>query len=121
MGMLVIEVIGNATRDCEIKETRRGSVAEVRLGVDHPNKNDTRVHFVQLSIWKDYDDLPSGISKGALVRAEGRCWPKAYVDGNRQSQVSLNINARRISVWSQEENGWVALLGRPWESKNDGD
>lgn len=115
--MLTMQVIGNATRDCVIKDTKRGAVADVRLAVDHPRKGDTRAQFVQLSVWKGFEHLPDWIRKGYLVRAEGRCWPKAYVDGNRQPQVSLNINARRVSVWSDNKKEWVALLGDPWLRK----
>jgi len=87
-------MIGNLTRDPEVRETANGTaVCEFGLAVNEKRSDKDKTCFVDVTVWgKVGEACSNNLSKGAPVLLEGRLtfstWPDA-VSGKRKSKHGI--------------------------------
>jgi single-strand DNA-binding protein len=101
--MKKISIIGNVTRDAEIKQFDGGrSVINFDVAVNerYKDKNGQKIEhtsFIRCAMWRDNADIAQHILKGKKLYVEGTPEVEAYISTKDNKAIGvLKINVRQI-------------------------
>lgn len=93
----LIRIIGNLTRDGELRRTEQGhALARFSVAVDERIGDGQRTHFVDVQAWRDVARGCDALSRGAAVYVEGRLVTDAWTDDSGQRRFATRVEARRV-------------------------
>jgi len=104
MNLNKVFIIGNLTRDVELRNTPSGKsvanfgVATNRVWVNANKEKQQEVEFHNIVVWGKMAELCNQyLSKGRLVFVEGRIRSRSWVDANEQKRTKTEIIAENIN------------------------
>ncbi|MDD4994522.1 MAG: single-stranded DNA-binding protein [Candidatus Pacebacteria bacterium] len=113
MNLNKVFIIGNLTRDVELRNTPSGQsvanfgVATNRVWVNASGQKQQEVEFHNIVVWgKMAETCNQYLAKGRLVFVEGRIKTRSWTDSNEQKRTKTEIIAENINFGprrSQEE------------------
>jgi single-strand DNA-binding protein len=115
MNLNKVFIIGNLTRDVELRNTPSGQsvanfgVATNRVWVNASGQKQQEAEFHNVVVWGKMAELCNQyLAKGRLVFVEGRIKTRSWVDANEQKRtkteiISENINFGPRSTQEKEE------------------
>lgn len=111
-----LSIIGNLTRDPEIKSTTSGvSVCEFTVAVTRKGGNEKTTNFYRVSAWRGLGDTCHRyLAKGRAVYVSGELTVRQYQSKDGQTKVSLEVKAEKVEFVSShrdEENGQYVRRG----------
>jgi len=121
-------LIGNVTRDVEVKTTPRGSaVAGITLAVNRNYKTDSgekreEVTFVDVELWGRVAEIAGEyVKKGNPLYVEGRLKQDSWEDKDSgQKRTKLKVVAENIQLLgSRQGAAKAATEGRPVEAASE--
>lgn len=107
-----IQLIGNITKDIEIKETQNGvKYAKFGLAVNHTwrdkktNEKKDEVSFFNIMAWDKYAEIVSNyLSKGSPVFIEGRMSIRSYEDNSGIKRIYPEVIMQELRMLGGGEN-----------------
>jgi single-strand DNA-binding protein len=104
MNLNKVFIIGNLTRDVELRNTPSGQsvanfgVATNRVWVNANGQKQQEVEFHNIVVWGKMAELCNQyLTKGRLVFVEGRIKTRSWVDANEQKRTKTEIIAENIN------------------------
>lgn len=104
MNLNKVFIIGNLTRDVELRNTPSGKsvanfgVATNRVWVDANKQKQQETEFHNVVVWGKMAELcHQYLAKGRLVFVEGRIRTRTWVDANEQKRSRTEIIAENIN------------------------
>jgi single-strand DNA-binding protein len=104
MNLNKVFIIGNLTRDVELRNTPSGKsvanfgVATNRVWVNANKEKQQEVEFHNIVVWGKMAELCNQyLAKGRLVFVEGRIRSRSWVDSNEQKRTKIEIIAENIN------------------------
>lgn len=104
MNLNKVFIIGNLTRDVELRNTPSGKsvanfgVATNRVWVNANKEKQQEVEFHNVVVWGKMAELCNQyLAKGRLVFVEGRIRSRSWVDANEQKRTKIEIIAENIN------------------------
>ncbi len=104
MNLNKVFIIGNLTRDVELRNTPSGKsvanfgVATNRAWVNASGEKQQEVEFHNVVVWGKMAELCNQyLAKGRLVFVEGRIRSRSWVDANEQKRTKIEIISENIS------------------------
>lgn len=101
--MQKIMLIGNLTKDVEIKATTNGKlVARFTLAVERPNTTDT-TDFFDIVVWEKLaENCSQYLGKGLKVFVEGILTTRTYQDKDGYNRKVYEIKANSVEFLSKK-------------------
>lgn len=100
-----VRIIGNVTRDIEIKRTNGGTaVCEMGVAVNEQRKDQNgewqeETLFLDVTLWGRTAEIADEyVGKGTLVQVKGRLRMDAWTDQTGQGRKKLKVVADRIQL-----------------------
>lgn len=104
MNLNKVFIIGNLTRDVELRNTPSGQsvanfgVATNRVWTNASGQKQQEVEFHNVVVWGKMAELCNQyLAKGRLVFVEGRIKTRSWVDANEQKRTKTEIIAENIN------------------------
>ena len=100
--MKKISIIGNVTKDAEIRSFEGGrSVINIDVAVnerfkDKNGQKQERTSFIRCAMWREVTTIAQYITKGTKLYVEGSPDADAYVNKEGKAVGNLKINVREI-------------------------
>lgn len=108
--MKKITLIGNITRDSEIKDfsNRKAINFSVAVNESYKDSNGTKVEkssFFNCTIWRENTSIATYLKKGVKVYLEGDNFDSEYYQ-NREGEIktSIKINVSKLELLSSNQN-----------------
>jgi single-strand DNA-binding protein len=116
--MQQIYIIGNLTRDPELKSTSEGvSVCVFNVAVDRRYKKangEKTTDFFRINAWRQLGDVCGQyLSKGKKVAVIGELQARQYDGNDGKTYMSLDINADRVEFLSPKGEDKPAAAPQP--------
>lgn len=116
-----LTIIGNLTRDPEIRDTNSGkSVATFTVAVNRRSSGDhPEADFFRVSAWDQLGELCyKYLAKGRKVAVVGRVGAHGYKDNRGDVRASLEVTASSVEFLTpkNQQAGPPEDDGRAWES-----
>jgi single-strand DNA-binding protein len=119
-----VVVVGNLTRDAELRYTPSGS-AVTRFSVavneryrDRSGNDQERTHFVDVNVWRDLAEASGELAKGDPVFVKGRLVNDSWSDKEGNRRYTTRIDGSRVEYLTRGP-GAGGTGTRP-ESQNQG-
>ncbi|HWG84728.1 MAG TPA: single-stranded DNA-binding protein [Deinococcales bacterium] len=102
-----VTLVGNLTRDAELRYTPSGdAVTTLGLAVNESWKDRTgnwqeKVHFIDVSLWRDLAEAAAELKKGDPVFITGRLVNESWTDREGNKQNKTKVEGRRIESLSR--------------------
>ncbi|MEX2542196.1 MAG: single-stranded DNA-binding protein [Trueperaceae bacterium] len=97
-----VMIIGNLTRDAELRYTPSGS-AVTRFSVavndrfrDRSGADQERTHFVEVNVWRSLAEACGELAKGDAVFVTGRLVKDSWTDKDGNSRITTRIEGSRV-------------------------
>lgn len=106
-GMNEVIVIGNVTRDPELRYTPAGdAVLGIGLAVnetwnDRQGQKQEKTHWIDVTLWRDLAESMKDLKKGDPVLVQGRLVNEAWTDREGQKRNSTKVEATRVEALSR--------------------
>ncbi|MFC4453514.1 single-stranded DNA-binding protein [Deinococcus sonorensis] len=103
-GMNMVLVIGNLTRDAELRYTPGGdAVLSLALAVnetwkDGGGRQQERVHYVDVTVWRALAEMAKDLKKGDPVLVQGRLMNERWTDKDGHTRTTSKIEASRVEA-----------------------
>lgn len=104
-------VIGNLTRDSELRYTPSG-VAVTRLSLavneqyrDRSGSQQENVHYVDIQVWRDLAESCADLKKGDPLMAKGRLVNDSWTDQEGNKRYATRIEGSRIEFLTRGPGG----------------
>lgn len=115
-------IIGNLTRDAELRYTPSGS-AVTRFGVavndryrDRNGEDQERTHFVDVTVWRELAEACGELAKGDPVFVLGRLVNDSWTDKDGNRRFMTRVQGSRVEYLTRGPGGGGAQT-RPPEAK----
>lgn len=107
------DIVGNLTRDPEVKTTSSGRVyAKFTVAVNRKADGKQYTDWVPVTAWGDMAEAAgSWLSKGMRVRISGRFTTSSYTDKNGQKRYVSDITAEGIFVQVYKDGVGMHTMG----------
>lgn len=108
--MRKIQIIGNVTKDAEVRAFEGGrSVINFDVAVNdrYKDKNGQkveRVHYIKCAIWRENTSIAQYITKGIKIFVEGQPDVDCYVNKEGKAVGSVKINVREVEFLGGGKN-----------------
>ena len=104
LNLIIIE--GRLTKDPELNYTSSGTAySNIPLAVNRKYKETEEVSFFDVSVWqKTAETCQQYLTKGSLIRIQGRLKQDRWEDDNNQKRSSVKIIADRVDFISTRNN-----------------
>lgn len=108
--MRKIQVIGNVTRDAEIKQFDGGrSVINFDLACNERYKDRNgqkveKVYYIKCAVWRENTNIAQYITKGTKIYVEGQPDIDVYINKEGKAAGSIRINVREIEFLGGGKN-----------------
>lgn len=102
-----VALIGNLTRDAELRYTPSGSaVTRFSIAVnerfrDRSGNDQERTHFVDVTAWRELAEACSELGKGAPVFVTGRLVNDSWTDKDGNRRYTTRIEAERVEFMTR--------------------
>lgn len=102
-----VTLVGNLTRDAELRYTPSGdAVTTLGLAVNESWKDRTgnwqeKVHFIDVSLWRELAEAAAELKKGDPVFITGRLVNESWTDREGNKQNKTKVEGRRIESLSR--------------------
>jgi single-strand DNA-binding protein len=92
-------LIGNLTRDPELKQTTSGiSVASFTLAINRDSRDES-ADYIDCTAWRQSAEfLSQYAAKGDSVLVEGRIQKRSWTDNNGQTRYAVEVVADRVKI-----------------------
>ena len=105
-----LDIIGNLTRDPELKTTRSGSdtvsVCNFTVAANSGYGDHRRTEFVRVNAWRGQaESCGKYLRKGSKVSVSGPVTVSAYLNGEGKPAASLELRAEAIEFLSPSSSG----------------
>jgi single-strand DNA-binding protein len=106
-GVNKVILIGNATRDAELRHTRNGkAVSSLRLATNRQIKGEEETQFHTIVCWDRLAETTAEyVKKGDSLYVEGRLQYRAYQDEEGKERGTCEIVADDVQFLSRRGNG----------------
>jgi single-strand DNA-binding protein len=106
-GVNKVTLIGNATRDAELRHTQTGKVvSSIRLATNRTIKGEEETQFYSVVCWDRLDETTAEyVKKGDPLYVEGRLQYRAYQDEEGKVRGVAEIVADDVQFLSRRANG----------------
>jgi len=114
-GMNEVVMIGNVTRDPELRYTPAGdAVLGIGLAVnetwnDRQGQKQEKTHWIDVTLWRDLAESMKDLKKGDPVLVQGRLVNEAWQDKDGNKRNSTKVEATRVEALSRG----AGLTGSP--------
>lgn len=100
-----LTIIGNLTRDPELRTTQSGvNVCDFTVAVNRKGKSDG-VDYFRVTCWRGLADIASKyLSKGKKVAVVGQVGVSSYKDRNGEVKHSLDVTADDLELLSPRDH-----------------
>lgn len=106
-GMNEVILIGNVTRDPELRYTPAGD-AVLGLGLavnetwnDRQGQRQEKTHWIDVTLWRDLAESMKELRKGDPVLVQGRLVNEAWTDRDGNKRNSTKVEATRVEALSR--------------------
>ncbi|GAA5515019.1 single-stranded DNA-binding protein [Deinococcus carri] len=106
-GMNEVLVIGNVTRDPELRYTPAGD-AVLGLGLavnetwqDRQGQKQEKTHWIDVTLWRDLAEAMKDLKKGDPVLVQGRLVNEGWTDRDGNKRNSTKVEATRVEALSR--------------------
>ncbi|AFD24053.1 single-stranded DNA-binding protein [Deinococcus gobiensis] len=106
-GMNEVVMIGNVTRDPELRYTPAGD-AVLGLGLavnetwnDRQGQKQEKTHWIDITLWRDLAERMKDLKKGDPVLVQGRLVNEAWTDRDGNKRNSTKVEATRVESLSR--------------------
>ena len=103
-GMNEVILIGNVTRDPELRYTPAGD-AVLGLGLavnetwnDRQGQRQEKTHWIDVTLWRDLAEAMKDLHKGDPVLVQGRLMNEAWTDKDGNKRNSTKVEASRVEA-----------------------
>jgi single-strand DNA-binding protein len=127
-GVNLVILIGNATRDAELRHTTSGKpVAAIRLATNRPvrtagGERQEESQFHQIVCWDTLAETTSRyVKKGDPLYVEGRLAYRTYTDSDGQTRGAVEIVARDVQFLSGRKDSGTAAAPATVEAAHTAD
>lgn len=106
-GMNEVVMIGNVTRDPELRYTPAGdAVLGIGLAVnetwnDRQGQKQEKTHWIDVTLWRDLAESMKDLKKGDPVLVQGRLVNEAWTDREGNKRNSTKVEATRVEALSR--------------------
>ena len=106
-GSNTVILIGNATRDAELRHTQNGKpVSSIRLATNRQMKGEEATQFHSVVCWDRLAETTAAyVKKGDPLSVAGRLQDRAYQDEDGQERGVAEIVAADVQFLSRRRNG----------------
>ena len=122
-GMNEVILIGNVTRDPELRYTPAGD-AVLGLGLavnetwnDRQGQRQEKTHWIDVTLWRDLAEAHKDLKKGDPVVVQGRLVNEAWTDREGNKRNSTKVEATRVESLSRGaapgQSGYAASPAAP--------
>lgn len=122
-GMNEVILIGNVTRDPELRYTPAGD-AVLGLGLavnetwnDRQGQRQEKTHWIDVTLWRDLAEAMKDLRKGDPVLVQGRLVNEAWTDKDGNKRNSTKVEATRVESLSRGagtgQSGYAASPAAP--------
>jgi len=113
-----IFLIGNLTRDPELRSTQSGvSVCTFTIAVDRrfaPQGGERQTDFFRINAWRGLGETCSRyLAKGRKVAVVGELQARTYEDKNGVTRMSLEVSADEVEFLTPRSQQGDAPMGNP--------
>nr|ABG23243.1 single-stranded DNA-binding protein [Deinococcus murrayi] len=106
-GMNEVVLIGNVTRDPELRYTPAGD-AVLGLGLavneswqDRQGQRQEKTHWIDVTLWRDLAESMKDLRKGDPILVQGRLVNEAWTDREGNKRNSTKVEATRVEALSR--------------------
>lgn len=106
-GMNEVVLIGNVTRDPELRYTPAGD-AVLGLGLavneswqDRQGQKQEKTHWIDVTLWRDLAESMKDLRKGDPILVQGRLVNEAWTDRDGNKRNSTKVEATRVEALSR--------------------
>ncbi len=120
MGLNVVNLVGRAGADPEVRYFEQGSVlCKLPLAVNRPNRNSDRPDWFNLEIWGKTAEIAADyVRKGKLIAVQGSLKIETWSDRNTgASRSSPVIRVDRLELLGSKRDDDVGALSSDPESE----
>ena len=102
-----VVLIGNLTRDAELRYTPAGdAVTTISIAVNESWKDKTgnwqeKTHYIEVNLWRDLAEAAAEMKKGDPVLVTGRLVNESWTDREGQKRNTTRVEGRRIEALSR--------------------
>ncbi len=116
-GVNKVILVGNATRDAELRHTASGkAVSSIRLATNRVVNGREETQFHAVVCWDTLAETTSKyVKKGDPLYVEGRLQYRSYQDGEGQERGVVEIVAGDVQFLGRRESGQAAPSARQSE------
>lgn len=102
-GMNEVRLVGNVTRNAELRQTAGGAVLSLGLAVneswyDRNREIKEKVHWIDVKMWREMAERYQGIQKGDPVMITGRLVNDSWQDKEGNKRNTTRVEATRVEV-----------------------
>jgi single-strand DNA-binding protein len=103
-GMNTVMLIGNVTRDPELRYTPAGdallnlSLAVNERWTDRQGQKQEKTHWIDLTLWREVAEAMKDLRKGDPVLVQGRLVNESWQDKDGQKRNSTKVEAFRVEA-----------------------
>ncbi|MFC4640082.1 single-stranded DNA-binding protein [Deinococcus hohokamensis] len=129
-GMNEVVLIGNVTRDPELRYTPAGdAVLGIGLAVnetwnDRQGQRQEKTHWIDVTLWRDLAESMKDLRKGDAVLVQGRLVNEAWTDREGNKRNSTKVEATRVEALSRGtgagQAGYAASPAAPRQTTSSG-
>ena len=108
-GFAEVTLAGKLTRDAELRYTPSGD-AVVSLGLavnetytDRGGAAQTKVHFVDVTVWRELAEAHKDLRKGASLLVRGSAVNESWVDKDDKKRSTVKVEASLVQVLARAE------------------
>jgi len=119
MNLNKVFILGNLTRDPELRQTSTGQsvcsfgVATNTFFTDKSGQKQKRAEFHNIVAWgRQAEVINQFLKKGSLVLVEGRLQTRTWIDAQGQNRRTTEIICERMQLGPRFGGGQVAEVGR---------
>ena len=101
-----VNLIGNMTRECELRMTSTGKpVASFTLAVNTGYGDNQQTSFINCVVWnKQAENLQKYTSKGSKLAVTGALRQRTYENANRQKINVVEVICQRVQFLDTKKN-----------------
>lgn len=106
-GMNEVMVVGNLTREPELRYTPAGdAVLSLGLAVnenwtDRSGEKQEKVHWIDVTLWRELAEAMQNLQKGDPVLVKGRLMNESWTDKEGNKRSSTKVEATRVEALSR--------------------
>ena len=111
--MQKMQMIGNLTRDPELRTTADGTaVCNFTVAVNKPGRNGhPEADYFRVAAWRQLGErCAQYLAKGRKVYVEGPLTVRLYQANNGETKTELNVSAAQVEFLSPRERGGEAPM-----------